>query len=71
MFQEVGRRGGGYKFMVTTYFAFIHVKTDTFLHLASNNFNSLDGNSFVRSIEGSWKSSLTSRMMCHVDKMSC
>ncbi len=38
--------------MVTTCFVFIYVEIDTFLHLASSNFDSLDGNSFVKSMEG-------------------
>jgi hypothetical protein len=71
MFQEVRGRGGGCQFMVTICFASIFVEIDASLHLASSNLNSLDGNSSMKSTERSWKSLLTSRMMCHVDKMSC
>jgi hypothetical protein len=56
----------------TTCYAFVSAKTNAFLHLASNNLNSLDGNFSMRLIEGElWKLSLMSKMMCHVDKMSC
>jgi hypothetical protein len=58
--------------MVSTCYVFVGAKTNASLHLASNNLNSLDGIFSMKLIEGEvWKLSLTSKMMCHVDKMSC
>ncbi len=38
--------------MVTICSTFVRVETNASLHLTSSNPNSLDGNSFMRSIEG-------------------
>jgi len=58
--------------MVTTCFVFISVEIDTFLHLASSNLDSLDGNSFVRSIEGELKvvNNFEDDVSCGQDVMS-
>jgi hypothetical protein len=41
--------------MVITCLTFVGIKTDAYLHSISNNHNSLDGNSFVKSIKGELK----------------
>jgi hypothetical protein len=38
--------------MVTTCFVYVHAKTNTSLHLASSNPNSLDGNYSLKSTKG-------------------